>query len=203
MRVNLFAFSVLLTLTSLGICRGDTWAAPFPHIFASEDGETALKVVPLRVEGQSYTSTATWIRLNHDGSEQTLNQLQLVNNPMRVLIPEKTVGFFVTLDNYANLGFEHTLVIYRSNGQMVHDLKLENFLTTKEILDNVEQTISSRWWRKGANFTFEIPSTETVEDKGDYKIKHIEAEPENARLHIIFPWGKRVIIKLATGEVLS
>jgi hypothetical protein len=191
---------MLMALTPFSICWADSWAAPSPRIFASENGERALKVIPVRGE-KSYTSTATWIRLNQDGSEQTLNQLDLVNAPMRVLIPAETIPFFVTLDTHGSVGYEHTLVIY-GNDKVVHDLKLESLLTSKEILDHVTQSVSSRWWRDKAEFTFEVPSTETVGDKGNHRIVHTRTEPENTRLRIVFPWGKQVSIKLATGEVL-
>lgn len=189
---------VLFMLASLGVCRGDSWGPPSAKIFASDDGNRALKIVPIRGEGFTFTSTATWIRLNHDGSEQALNQFKLPNAPMRILIPERGVNFFVTIDSHARLGGDHTLVIYRSGGQVVRDLKLENLLTATEILDHVKHTVSSRWWREGAAFVFEVPTTETIVDKGRF----VRSEYEEAKLHLVFPWGKRVVVKLATGEVL-
>ncbi len=202
MRKHLFAICVSLILAFSCVSYSDEWEAPHPAIFAAEDGSIAIKVQPGRISDKKPSARAALFRLNRDGSEQILKQFRLVNIPVRVLVPETQVNYFVTLDKWSSVGYEHTLVIYNSNGKVVHSLRLEDLLTEKEILDHVKQTESSRWWREGASFNFEIPTTEHSKEDKSGKVIYVDSYPEQARLNILFPWGKKISIRLSTGKVL-
>lgn len=206
MHKTLVAFGLSLALAPINLCQGDEWAAPSARIFASENGYKALKIVPDKPKEFAFWkahSQATSFRLNADGKEQILHQFPLLNTPMQVLIPEQGINFFVTLDTYGHLGYDHTLVIYRSNGQVVRDFKLEDFLTEREIFEHIKRSVRSRWWREAASFAFEIPSTQTEQEVDGQKAIYVKSEPENAILVISFLWDKKVKIKLATGEILA
>ena len=115
MRRTAFAGCLLLiaamTFGSSFRGRSDYWGDPQPGMFASDQGDRVLKVIPNHAEGVRCTSSATWIQLNPDGSERVLNKLKLVNAPVRVLIPEATINYFVTLDTQTNMGNDHAIVI--------------------------------------------------------------------------------------------
>jgi hypothetical protein len=85
----------------------------------------------------------------------------------------------VTLDTYANLGFAHSIVIYDKQGQVLGDYSLEQVLTRSDIANHVDKTVSSRWWRNGAEYEFMM--------NGDFVIK--------------LQWGKRVEVNLGSGKI--
>lgn len=192
--------ALLLNLPSL--CLADDWAGPSPRIFASEDGDQILKIVPSQPTAAKGTSVASWVQLNQNGDELASARFPLVNTPLRALIPDWRVNAFVTLDTHASVGHEHAVVIYRRGGQVVRELELEDFLTPQELHDHTTLSISSRWWRREATFSFEVPEKKTEQDAGDHKVITVQAQAEEARLFISFSWGKQVRIKLANGEVL-
>lgn len=201
MRKFLVISCLLLVSFVSGVSRGDSWAAPGAHLFASEDGTSAMKIVP-NGTGLKATATATWIKVNRNGALTELSSLPLVNVPLRVLLPGRPLHWFVTLDTHGGAGYKHALVIYRYGGGVVRDLKLEDFLTAEEIRSHVGRSVSSRWWREGTSFRYDVPTTDIAQEKDGKKYFTRKQEPDNARLLITFPWGRQVAIKLATGEVL-
>jgi hypothetical protein len=171
------------------VSRGDSWPNPGARIFASEDGIVGLKVVPEKDYRKKRHPVATGLvfSLNErDGSENILWKQGLVNIPARALILRSygTLLAVVTLDTYAHMGYEHSLVIYRKDGKLVKDLQLEDLLTKEEIAHQVTRSTSSRWWRMQATF-------DLIHD------------PKNPKLRISFDWGKVVLVELHTGKIVS
>jgi hypothetical protein len=188
----------LLFLSPL-VARADSWLPPSPKIFANEDGDKTLKIVP----GQGSKAGATWVRLNADGSELPARSFPLVNMPLRVLVPNSQFDCFVTLDTYARIGYEHAVVVYRTDGTVVRDLKLEDLLTPAEIKEHVRETAGSRWWRNGASFNFVVPTVPMTEGTGDKKRTYEQQDPENIALRIHFTWNKQVDVRLKDGKVTA
>ncbi len=102
------------------------FAAPYPRVFAGERGQTLLKVVP---DKHSMTgATATLTRFNTDGTEEVLWNKPLVNLPGGVLLSNDYNPYLVTTDSWGNAGGAHALVIYNPKGEVVADLKGDDFL---------------------------------------------------------------------------
>lgn len=194
-RKTLLALCLSLLTVSPVALRADSWIAPSPKIFSSEEGDRALKVVPAK-EGPA---GASWVQFNADGTEKPGERFSLVNMPVRALVPSRVFPYFVTLDTYTSMGFAHTVVIYRNKGEVVRDLKLEDLLTPEEIKAHVPQTVSSRFWRNGANIGFVIPKTVATPGQ-EGAVAGIE-KPEDIQLQIEFTWGKIVNVRLRDGEV--
>ena len=172
-------------LACCSVCRADSWANPTPRIFASDDGYWAFRVIPKTGSRGDVDATARGIlfRLDDDGSDRILWEKWLVNIPVRVMLfrsYEKV--FVVTLDTWARMGYEHSLVVYDGEGKVVRDLKLEDFLTNEEVRDRIDLSASSRHWRKEA----------------DLRLMHDQRSP---KLRITFEWGKVVEIELPTGKI--
>lgn len=175
--VNCWGLLAFALISPPSILQADDWASPQTRMFTSEGGRYACKVVP-----QSFQSAeGRMVRFAEDGEDQTVWRKPLVNVPMRAFLPPRRTHL-VTVDTYANLGYEHSLVLYDAKGKVVADYKLEQLLEKNEIRQHVPQSVSSRWWAEQAKFRFEM-------------------EPQNERFVIELPWGKTLSMKLANGEL--
>ena len=68
--------------------------------------------------------------------------------PVTILLADG--GQVITLDEWYTAGYKHALVIYDRKGRVVMDCALEQLLLPAE-MENVEQSVSSRWWRAPSN----------------------------------------------------
>jgi hypothetical protein len=152
----------------------DSWADPVPRIFAASNGVYALKVLPV----EWVKATATLFTLDDQGNEQVLRRGDLVNLPYRVFL--SIFGQVITVDTYANLGYDHSLVVYALDGKVLADYKLEALLPAEEIATKVMRTVSSRWWTNDATFALN-------EDGRSFTIK--------------LAWGRVITVELATGRL--
>jgi len=180
-----FAVAVLMGsmhLTSAVGARDDSWAVAEPPIFASESGGRGLKVLPVEVErGQMATkATGVMFGLNKDGSDKVVWRRPLVNLPSRAYI-SASQGHLVTIDTYANLGYEHVLVVYGPKGKMLVNYDLRDLLDKDEISKNVKQSATSRWWAE------------------DAKIKFVDG----TIFEITLNWGKVIRVELESGELVE
>ena len=179
---------VAFVLVFQTVSRGDSWPNPGARIFASEDGFSALKVVPEKDYRKKQDPVATgivfWLN-EHDGSENIVWKQELVNIPVGALMLRSYGALLavVTLDTWAHMGYEHSLVIYSKDGKLVKDLQLEDLLTKEEIAHQIRQSKSSRHWRKQATF-------DLVHD------------PSPPKLRITFDWGKVLLVELHTGKIV-
>jgi hypothetical protein len=176
-------FTFILAFQS--VSRGDSWPNPGARIFASENGLVALKVVPEKDFRKKQNPVATgilfWMR-EDDGSENTVWNQKLVNIPVRALIFRR-YDAVVTMDTWASMGHEHSLVIYGQEGKVIRDLRLEDLLTKGEIDHQIQHSTSSRHWRKQATF----------------RLIH---DPKSPKLRIAFDWGKVLLVELHTGRIV-
>lgn len=181
----LISLSGACVLAFCCVSRADSWANPTPRIFASDDGHWALRVIPKTTSRGKADAIARGIlsRIDDDGTDRILWEELLVNIPVRALLFRSYDKFLViTLDTWARMGYEHSLVIYDGAGKVVRDLKLEDFLTNEEVRKRIDLSASSRHWRKEAEFSF-------VHDQ------------KSPRLRITFKWSKVLEIELPTGGI--
>ena len=182
----------------MNVAHADYRLGPRPHIFSSADGNLSLKVTPV-YEGENRGKVkVTPFRLERDGSEMAWGEFLLDDAPQEILIPNSLPKYFVALDSERTVGSKNAIVIY-DNGHVVRALELDDFLLDQEIQEHVKLTVSSQRWREGATFNFEIPVTEVAQGNGVF----VEQHPGKTMLNIVFPWGKKVSIELATGKVIN
>ncbi len=62
-------------------------------------------------------------------------------------------GWLVTLDEWGNLGYDNAVVIYDPKGKLVKSLQLDDLLP-EDVRDR-DRSVSSRYWRKGAQYVFD------------------------------------------------
>ena len=89
-------------------------------------------------------------------------------------------GYVVTIDTHYNAGGPHSLVVYGPKGDVVADYHLDDLLTKEEIDKHVTQSVSSRWWARGAEVSIDA-------DKGFAVVK--------------LKWGKLLEVSLKTGKL--
>lgn len=161
-------YILIMTLLSLYLPRlsllpvhGDVVITPVARIVASEDGKYAVKVLPVLDKEWEEPAVAILFRLNADGTEQVLWRRKLVNVPREVIVynphdPEvkpKDIRL-ITVDTWGRAGYEHALTIYGDRGKVLCDHKLEDLLTSWEIL-GTPHTVSSRYWFDSADFEYD------------------------------------------------
>jgi len=78
---------------------------------------------------------------------------ELVNDgaPNTALISPN--GYLVTIDEHGNLGFDHSLVIYNKEGQVVKDFNVTDLIPSKDVQLFTAST-SSIYWRNDAKYFF-------------------------------------------------
>ena len=153
----------------------DDWFPARPMIFAS-GGSYGLKVLPKSATGILFS-------LDDDGKEHVIWQKQLVNIPNRAFVPGDGKRI-VTIDTYADLGREHSLVVYDEKGKVLADFRLEDLLTEEEIRDRVGQTSPNRWWADEASFQFQH-----------------EGRKSNKFFDVSLKWGTLIRVDLDTGKL--
>lgn len=169
-----------------------------PRIYSSEDGARAVKVVPIQNAADKWTTTATLLDLNPDGSERKLAEWTLANIPDRVLISSYYDDFVVTLGSAMNLHTDPMIVIYDRSGHLLHSLKLDDLLAKADRNPRVSTWVND--WISEADFRFQVPSTRIEKSPPD-RFTQFQFHPEKMRLNISFGWGKKISIELATGKV--
>jgi hypothetical protein len=156
---------------------GERWTTPRSvRIFASECGTFGFRVVTKSWGRRDANAEGTLFCYDEHGAEEVRWRSELRSIPLRVLVgPE---GDVVCIDEYAHLGYDHALVVYSRDGEVVVDYKLGDLLSEREIRKNVQQSVSSRDWALDAVFRF-----------------------EGRALQVRLSWGKRFSVDLRTGEV--
>lgn len=152
----------------------DDWVAAGPQLFGS-GSSYGFKALPKSLNGVLFS-------IDDDGKEQVIWSKQLVNFPHRAFVAGDG-KHVVTIDTYADLGREHSVVVYDDKGKVLCDYRLEELLTEQEIRDRVIQTSPNRWWAEGASFLFR------------YEEEHIKY------FDITLNWEKVITVNLDSGKL--
>ena len=118
------------------------------------------------------------VRVGADGTETVLWSRELVNIPVIGYIADDG-KHVVTFDTWARLGYEHALVIYGEQGDIVVDYDLDALLSADEISTSVIHTVGARRWLQGATVAFN----------------------DGRDLVITLHWGKIIRVALSTGKI--
>ena len=99
-------------------------AAPVTRVFSNETGNATFKVVPTG----DMKATAILTRVDENGTEKVVWQKPLSNLPGRVFVSNHWEPFVATTDSWANAGGAHSIVVYNPKGEVIADLKGDDFL---------------------------------------------------------------------------
>jgi hypothetical protein len=148
---------MLLSLLALGTdaAVADDW--PGPRVFSvfSGSGQYFVRFVPGESVGDTVGfsgartgryATALLYGLQSDRSYRVLHEVTLTNpvSPVNAFVSDK--GYFVTLDNWHNLGFGKVVAIYGPSGMLIRSYELTG-LYSSERLEKIPRSVSSRYWR--------------------------------------------------------
>ena len=184
--IPLLAAGCLVCL-AVSVASADTLPSRSSGIYA--DGRYGFKVVPSLDNPDKEPARAVLFEVGEGGSDHVLWRGKLLNTPDQVFVGRTPLGggpFVITVDTYAHMGYEHSLVIYfglagnmrEEDGSLYWDYALEDLLTPSEIATKVRRSISGRWWAKHARFAFE----------GEYFVIRLD-------------WGRTLRIHLRKGKV--
>lgn len=128
------------------ICMADDWLSPTKQTFYSENGRFAVTVVPKELEGRR-DPRAFFYAVGKDGQFQLSKAFKLVNEVAPVTALASNDGrYLVTFDNWFSRGHGNdTIVIYRTDGQLIRSLSLEDVLTAEDI-KALPRSVSSIHW---------------------------------------------------------
>ena len=133
----------------LPAAHADSWLPPKPSVtYESLNGDARFIVTASpRSDSLIACRGAAWIKSS--GSEWR----QLWDKPLQNQLSPVTAvvangGWrIVTFDNYYSVGYgDEVIVFYNETGDLIKKYALEDLLS-KEELDRVPRSVSSRWWR--------------------------------------------------------
>jgi len=175
------ALAPCVVLIATAIVGADSWPGPRPQVFAAAYGAYGFKTRPPQLSVWSGKGHGTLFAPAADGSERVVWNRELVNIPVRAFVADDG-KYVVTLDTWAKLGYEHALVIYGEQGNVVADYDLEALLPADDIARSVVQRVGSRHWLEGGAVSF---------DEG------------RSSLVITLHWGKVLTVALSTGRIVA
>jgi hypothetical protein len=162
---------VVVLLAPAGTASADTWDSPKPRDYTSPSRNRTFKIVPPE-NWVSGTAQGALVLHGKDGRQKTVWQRKLVNLPHQAFVCDHS-DHVVTIDTYARLGYQHTLVLYGKDGKVLADYQLEDLLSEEEIRRHVVRTISSQRWADG-KFGFSSDGKEFVAQLGWGKVIRID-----------------------------
>src|SRR5262245_23412276 len=144
---------VLLTVAAwCAVVTADSWPMPRPQVYTSAHGTRIFRTRPPQHSVWSGKSQGTLFTRTPGGSESVVWSRELVNIPVQAFVTDDG-KYVVTLDTWAKLGREHSVVVYGDEGRIVADRGLEDLLSAEEIA-NVRQAVGSRDWLMDASIAF-------------------------------------------------
>ena len=162
----------------------DEWPAPHPVSFHSRGFVYVAEIFPPKSrQNPDEKPVCYFYQMGYPGTAwdvaPTLKWTAgLVNEQMPYEAVVSMDGQLVTLNEWANVGFQNAVVIYDLNGKLVKSYDLDSLLP-KEDVNNVERSESSRHWNRGARYYF---------------------LREPARLYILLSWQKVLGFSLEDGK---
>ena len=132
----------------------DSWPNATTMAAVSENGGIVVRVLPGESIGDTYGfagatkgryARAQWLRFRRDGYER-YQSAELVNPVAPIQLAVADDGTLVTLDNWHNVGYGYALVIYAPDGSVRKRYRLAD-LYAAPVLDKLERSVSSIWWR--------------------------------------------------------
>lgn len=180
-------------------------AAPVTRVFSNETGNAVFRVVP----ADGMKANATLSRIAEDGTETVVWQKPLDNLPARVFVSNHWEPFVATTDSWANAGSAHSIVVYNPKGEVIADLKGEDFLPKLPspkagTLPVFVADDGGRNWSYNADISFEPRwnSTSFIVQLYDGEATPVSMQNETGTLTgVLRKRGEQIRIDLKTGAV--
>ncbi len=142
-------FFLLTLLCLLPAAHADSWLPPKPSVTYESLSGDARFIVTASPRSDSLITCrgAAWIK-SSDSEWRQLWDKPLQNRLSPVTAVVANGGWrIVTFDNYYSVGYgDEVIVFYNETGDLIKKYALEDLLS-KEELDRVPRSVSSRWWR--------------------------------------------------------
>jgi hypothetical protein len=151
LRLILVVFSLLLSRQ----VQADDWAGARSFQIFSESGKYFVRFVPGESIGDSVGfagarkgkyASALLYALQADRSYKLLHEITLQNPvaPVDALVADQ--GYFITFDNWHNLGYGKVVAIYGPAGKLIRSFELSD-LYPGQMSERIARSVSSRHWR--------------------------------------------------------
>jgi hypothetical protein len=149
-------YAVALALCLLSAhTRADSWPSAQASGIASPNGQVVVRVVPGTNFGAVYgfsgaekgpSATAIYYRLGASDAYVRYQAITLLNPVAPIFTAVSDDGELVTLDNWHNMGWGKTVVVYRPDGKVQRSYELAQMYSEAE-RNKISQSVSSIWWR--------------------------------------------------------
>ena len=116
------------------IASAETWSEPTPAIVSSASGTYTLETTPRH---------PTQLLLRKQGHK--VYERAVVNPIAASFYLVADSGHVITFNDHGRVGHDHAIVIYAPDGKLVIDRRLEELLTTVELV-SLGWSQGSRWW---------------------------------------------------------
>lgn len=179
------------------LARSDSWAPPQSGIYGC--GPYGVKIILRPATAlmrdqekpvESFQTRMVCFELEDDGAEKVRWSEPLEYIPADVRVSDR--GWVVGVNQYAHLGYAHSLVVWDTAGERIADYKLEDLMTSKEIAEHAMGSMSSRWWQ--ADFEFQHDGYQGTYDQLLVTIRDRSYPRDKA-------WKKRLAVDLRTGKI--
>lgn len=145
----------VLCLLNRGDALADSWAGARPFQVFSESGKYFVRVIPGESVGDTVGfagarkgkyAAALFYALQPDRSYKLLHDIPLQNPvaPVDALVSDQ--GYFITFDNWHNLGYGKVVEIYGPMGKRIRSYEISD-LYAPPSLEKIPASVSSRHWR--------------------------------------------------------
>lgn len=162
----------------------DTWIGLEPTSYVCRGMEYIAEIFPPFTAIDSSEKPLCYFYRNgwKENPPELLWKDTLVNRsaPSEVII--SMGGDLVTINDHANLGYQHSVVIYNTEGHLIKTYYLDDLIPKDDMMEFIHST-SSRWWNVDAKYFF-------VNTKNMWKPTH---------LYIKLKWGKAMEFRLHDG----
>jgi hypothetical protein len=160
----------------------DDWPMAHPRGWFAQGMGTVAEVFPPQSRNNAGTKPVMFVYdIQSAGNWKTVTpkllwKVELANReaPYEALVAD---GWVITLDDWANLGYDHAVVIYDPKGKLVASKKLDDMLPAD--VANKDRSVSSRYWRRDAKYLIDL---------------------KGKQLHVMFKSGGYLRISLADGK---
>jgi hypothetical protein len=162
----------------------DDWPAPHPVSFHSRGFVYVAEIFPPQSrQNPSDKPVGYFYEMGYPGGAWDIAPTlkwtaEFINKEMPYEAVVSMDGRLVTLNEWANVGFQNAVVVYDLNGKLVKSYDLDSLLP-KEDMNKVEHSKSSRYWNRAARYYF---------------------LREPARLYVLLSWQKVLEFSLEDGK---
>jgi len=142
----------------------DEWRVPRAQNVFSVNGQYFVRVIPGTVVNDpafNGRSHGEFYRRQADRSYRLVADVELQNrvSPAYAIVTDD--GYFVTFDEWFQIGMGRVIAFYRPTGALIRAVTIEELYTPDKLIE-IPQSTSSRWWRCSVFYTPASGDEETL-----------------------------------------